>query len=268
MPLMEHLRELRSRLIKGALGIIAGMVICWFFFTPLWRFLERPYCNIRIHGKLQCTGAFGHTLLVNSVFGGFFLHLKIALLAGLILSSPVWTYQLWAFIAPGLYAREKRWAFAFVGAAAPLFALGGFFAYLAMGKAMGFFVSMIPGGTAAAFTVDTYLSYVTAMLLIFGVAFELPLVLVMLNLAGLLSHAFFRRHRRVMVFAVFVFAGAATPSPDWMSMLLLALPCVALVELAEAAIWLNDRRRARRDPGLDQDSPFLTDDDIFPVDAP
>jgi sec-independent protein translocase protein TatC len=268
MPLMEHLRELRSRLLKALLGVAAGMAVGWFLFAPVWRFLERPYCNIRIEGKVQCTGAFGHTLVVTGVFDGFFLHLKIALLIALVVSSPVWFYQFWSFIGPGLYVREKRWTFAFVGAAVPLFVLGGLFAYLAMGKAMGFFVRMIPSGAAATFTIDTYLSYVTAMLLIFGLAFELPLVLVVLNLAGVLSHAFFRKHRRIMIFGVFVFAGAATPSPDWMSMLLLAVPCVALVELAEVAIWLNDRRRARLDPGLDQDSPLLTGGDIYPVDAP
>src|SRR5215831_307740 len=105
MSLTAHIRELRSRLIKAMLGLIAGMIVGWFFFTPVWRFLERPYCNIRIHGKVQCTGEFGHTLVVTGVFDGFFLHLKIALLIGLIVSSPVWLYQLWAFVAPGLYAR-------------------------------------------------------------------------------------------------------------------------------------------------------------------
>ena len=267
MSLVEHIRELRSRLLKALLGLAVGMAIGWIFFNPVWKFLERPYCNIKVDGKTQCTGQFGHTLVVNGVFDAFFLHLKIAFLVGLIVSSPVWLYQLWAFIAPGLYAREKRWTYAFVGTAVPLFALGGLFAYLAMGKAMEFFVSLIPHGVASTFTVDTYLSYATAMLLIFGLAFELPLFLVVLNMAGVLTHARFRKWRRLMIFAVFLFAAVATPSPDPFSMLLLAVPCVILVELAEVFVWANDRRRARRPSiytGLDDDeiSPLDFDDSI------
>ena len=174
MSLMEHIRELRSRLLKALLGLAVGMAVGWYFFDPIWHFIERPYCNLRVDGKTQCTGQFGHTLVVNGVFDAFFLTLKISFLVGLIVSSPIWLYQLWAFVAPGLYAREKRWTFAFVGSAVPLFALGGLFAYLAMGKAMEFLVSLIPHGVASTFTVDTYLSYATAMLLIFGLAFELP----------------------------------------------------------------------------------------------
>ena len=267
MSLIEHIRELRSRLLKALLGLAVGMAIGWIFFNPVWKFLERPYCNIKVDGKTQCTGQFGHTLVVNGVFDAFFLHLKIAFLVGLIVSSPVWLYQLWAFIAPGLYAREKRWTYAFVGTAVPLFALGGLFAYLAMGKAMEFFVSLIPHGVASTFTVDTYLSYATAMLLIFGLAFEIPLFMVILNLAGVLTHARFRKWRRLMIFAVFLFAAVATPSPDPFSMLLLAVPCVILVELAEVFVWANDRRRARRPSiyaGLDDDeiSPLDFDDSI------
>jgi sec-independent protein translocase protein TatC len=262
MPLMEHIRELRSRLLKALLGLGLGMTGAWILFTPIWRFIERPYCNIVIDGRHQCTGHFGTTLVVTSVYDGFFLHLKIAFLVGLIVSSPAWLYQLWAFVAPGLYAREKRWTYSFVGTAAPLFALGGLFAYLAMGKAMGFFVHMIPHGVASTFTVDTYLSYATAMLLIFGLAFELPLVLVILNLARVLTHERLRKWRRLMIFGVFAFAAVATPSPDPFSMLLLAAPCVVLVELAELFAWLNDRRIARR-PSMYEG---LADDELAPLD--
>ncbi len=262
MSLIEHIRELRSRLLKALVGLAIGMTLGWIFFNPVWKFLERPYCDIRLDGKPQCNGQFGHTLVVNGVFDAFFLHLKIAFLVGLIVSSPVWLYQLWAFIAPGLYAREKRWTYAFVGTAAPLFALGGLFAYLAMGKAMRFFVGLIPNGVASTFTVDTYLSYATAMLLIFGLAFEVPLVMVILNLAGVLTHARMRKWRRLMIFAVFAFAAVATPSPDPFSMLLLAVPSVVLVELAEVFVWANDRRRARR-PSM---YAGLSDDEISPLD--
>jgi len=165
-------------------------------------------------------------------------------------SSPIWFYQLWAFIAPGLYRREKRWTFAFVGSAVPLFALGAFFAYLAMSRGLRFLLGLTPPDVRPLITIDTYFGYVMAMLLIFGIAFELPLVLIVLNMAGAVSHAFIRKYRRIMIFLVFVFAGAATPSPDPFSMLLLAVPCVILVECAELFVWWNDRRRARREAAL------------------
>lgn len=264
MPLMDHIRELRGRLLKAMLGIGAGMAVGWYFFKPVWSFLEKPYCSVAAGAinKAACNGRFGSTLVVNGVFDAFFLHLKIAFIVALVLASPVWLYQLWAFIAPGLYAREKRWTWGFIGAAVPLFALGAVFAYLAMGKAMHFFIAMVPHGVATVFTVDTYLSYAMAMLLIFGLAFELPLVMVIFNMAGILTHERFRKWRRVMIFAVFLFAAIATPSPDPFSMLLLAVPCVVLVEVAEVFAWANDRRRARRP------SPYegLADDEISPLD--
>ena len=246
---MEHLRELRNRLIKAVLGIILGMVIGWFLYARAFSFIVGPFCRIPIQNRVGC-GPDGHPLVVTGVFDPFFVKLKVAFVVGIIVSSPIWFYQLWAFIAPGLYRREKRWTFAFVGAAVPLFALGGLFAYLAMSRGLRFLLGLTPVDVRPLITIDTYFGYAMAMLFIFGLAFELPLVLVILNLAGVVSHAFIRKHRRVMIFLVFVFAGAATPSPDPFSMLLLAIPCVILVELAELFVWLNDRRRARREAAL------------------
>lgn len=246
---MEHLRELRNRLIKAVLGIILGMVVGWFFYKQAFNFITAPFCRIPIQNRVGC-GPDGHQLIVTGVFDPFFVKLKVAFVVGLIVSSPIWFYQLWAFIAPGLYSREKKWTFAFVGTAVPLFALGGVFAYLAMSRGLRFLLGLTPPDVRALITIDTYFGYAMAMLLIFGLAFELPLVLVILNMAGAVSHAFIRKYRRVMIFLVFVFAGAATPSPDPFSMLLLAIPCVILVELAELFVWMNDRRRARREAAL------------------
>ena len=198
MPLMEHIRELRSRVLKALLALGLGTVVGWFFFNPVWRFLERPYCKIQIHDRPP--GAVlgsGHcTLFVTGIFDAFFLHLKVAVVVGILISSPVWLYQLWAFIAPGLYARERRWTYAFVGTAVPLFALGGAFAYLAMSRGLHFLLGLVPNGAQPIITIDTYLGYAMAMLLIFGLAFELPLTLVILNLAGVLTHERFRKWRR------------------------------------------------------------------------
>ena len=247
MPLMEHIRELRNRLIKGVLGIIAGMAVGWFLYQRAFTFIIAPYCKVDIHNKVGCAVANGHPLIVTGVFDPFFVRLKVAFIVGVVVSSPIWFYQLWAFIAPGLYKRERRWTFAFVAMAVPLFVLGGFFAYLAMGRGLHFLLGLTPTGVQPFITIDTYFGFVMAFLFIFGIAFELPLALVLLNVAGVVSHAFIRKYRRVMIFLVFVFAGAATPSPDPFSMLLLAIPCVILVEVAELFVWANDRRRSRRE---------------------
>ena len=258
MPLMDHLRELRNRVVKAALALIAGMIVGLVFFHPIWNVVMRPYC-----ATVVCNNTLGHTLTVTSPLDGFYIHIKVAFVAGLILSSPIWLYQLWAFIVPGLYSREKRWTYMFLGAAVPLFALGAFFAWLVMGRGLHFLISMVPGGTVALFTVDTYVGYFVAMVLGIGLCFELPLLLVMLNQVGVLTHQRFKKWRRVMIFLVFVFAGIASPSPDPITMLLLGAVCVALVETAEILIWAHDRRKARLNP-----NPYegLSDDQMSPLD--
>jgi sec-independent protein translocase protein TatC len=251
MPLLDHLRELRNRVLKALFAVIIGSIIGWYTFRYVWHFVEAPYCRIKMPDVV--TGHRGCTIYVNGLFDALFLHLKIAIVTGVILSSPVWLYQLWAFLAPGLYARERRWAYFFAGAAIPLFAAGGSIAYFAMTKGLHFLLLLVPKTAVPLITINNYLGYAMAMLLIFGLAFELPLGFVLLNLAGVLTHERFRKWRRMIIFAVFAFAAVATPSPDPISMLLLAVPCVLLVELAEVFAWANDRRRARRAtqyPGL------------------
>jgi sec-independent protein translocase protein TatC len=255
MPLMDHLRELRNRVVKIALAVTAGSVVGWFVYNPVWAFIQAPYCKIPqpkgfgtlvLHQSCQ--------LYVTGLWDPLFLRLQISIATGVVLASPIWLYQLWAFIAPGLYKRERRWAYYFVGAAIPLFAIGGTIAYFAMTKGLRFLLHLIPAHTTALITINTYLSYAGAMVLIFGLAFELPLVFVLLNMAGVLTHERFRKWRRMIIFLVFAFAAIFTPSPDPISMLLLAVPCVVLVEASEIFAWANDRRRARHGslqfPGL------------------
>jgi sec-independent protein translocase protein TatC len=263
MPLMDHIRELRSRLIKAVLALLAGMGIGLIpaVFDRAWHFIERPFCAAVINHHHGCHQV-GDSLVINGIFDPFTLRIQIAFYVGLIISSPVWLYQLWAFIAPGLYSREKRWAYMFVGTAVPLFLIGTTLAYLAMGRGLHFLLGLTPHGVFNLPTISTYLGYATAMLLVFGLGFEVPLIMVMLNLARVLTHERFRKWRRFMIFGVFLFAGVATPSPDPITMLLLALPCVVLLEVAELIIWANDRRIAR------QPSPYsgLSDDEISPLD--
>jgi len=262
MPLIDHIRELRNRVFKALIAVIIGSVIGWYTFKYVWHFIEAPYCKIPIPN--QVTGHKGCTIYVNGLFDALFLHLKIAIATGAILSSPVWLYQLWAFLAPGLYSRERRWAYFFAGAALPLFAIGGTIAYFAMTKGLHFLLLLLPQTGVALITINTYLGYAMAMLLIFGVAFELPLFFILMNLAGVLTHERFKKWRRMIIFAVFAFAAVATPSPDPISMLLLAVPCVALVEMAKVFAWAHDRRKARRQgpyPGLSPEALAELDSD-------
>ncbi len=245
MPLMDHIRELRNRIVKAALGVIAGMIVGLAFFGTIWNYITKPYCRAVGYCNPKVNG---HFLIVSSPLDGFYVHIKVGFVVGIILTSPIWLYQLWAFVAPGLYSREKKWTYIFVGTAVPLFILGTFFALLAMGRGLHFLIGMVPGQTVAFFTADTYIGYFMMMILGFGLCFELPLLLVMLNQAGILTHARFRKWRRVMIFCVFVFAGIASPSPDPITMLMLGGVCAALVEGAEVIVLLNDRRRARLHP--------------------
>jgi sec-independent protein translocase protein TatC len=262
MPLFDHLRELRSRVVKIALTIIAGAVVGWVFYDRIWNFLERPYCQAVTFCKINEPG---HSLIYSGVMDGFYLHLKVGIIAGVIIASPVWLYQIWAFIGPGLYSREKRWTYTFVGAAVPLFALGCFFAYLAMSRGLKFFLSMSGGGLTALFTADSYLGYWIAMILGFALCFEVPLFLVMLNLTRILSHERFGKWRRMILFLIFVFAGIASPSPDPITMLLLGGTVVVLVEVAEIIMYFNDKRYLRNHP-----DPYagLSDTELAPVETP
>ncbi|WP_232385256.1 twin-arginine translocase subunit TatC [Actinomadura violacea] len=258
MPLMEHLRELRNRLIKAILGLVAGGIVAWLLFDPIWKFLQKPYTRIP---QKHCLGG-ECDLVVHGIFDGFFVHLKVALIVGAVLSSPVWLYQIWAFVAPGLYKRERRWTYTFMGAAVPLFCAGAALAYLTMDKGLKIFIGLAPGDTKVLVGIQDYLGYAQAMLLIFGLTFELPLFVVMLNLAGVLTHERIRRSRRLLIFGVFVFAAVATPSQDPFTMLALALPTVVLFEIAEVLAFFHDRRKARRpDPEAE-----LSDDEASPLD--
>jgi sec-independent protein translocase protein TatC len=259
MPLMDHLSELRSRVVKVALAIIAGASVSWVFFDRIWAFMQRPYCQAVGYCKVN---TLGHSLFISNVTDGFYLHIKVSIIAGAVITSPIWLYQLWAFIAPGLYAREKRWTYAFLGSAVPLFGLGCYFAFLAMSRGLKFFLSMA-GGLTALFTADSYIGYWIAMIIGIGLCFEVPLFLVILNMARVITHERFRKWRRLIIFLVFVFAGIASPSPDPLTMLLLGGVVVVLVEAAELIIYLNDKRYARNHPDL---YAGLADDELSPID--
>jgi sec-independent protein translocase protein TatC len=261
MPLMDHIRELRNRVIKMVLALGLGMIVVFIFFHWAFDKIEAPFCAAKIHGMTGCK-VVGDQLVAPAILDPFYLRVKVAFIVGLILSCPVWLYQLWAFIAPGLYTREKRWTYVFVGAAVPLFVGGALLGYMVMPRGLQYLLGLTPSGVINLPSISTYLSYALLMLVGFGLCFEVPLFLVGLNLVGVLTHARFRKWRRVMIFCVFLFAGIASPSPDPITMLLLAGPCVVLVEVAEVIVWANDRRRARLNP-----DPYanLADNELSPI---
>ena len=263
MPLFDHLRELRNRIVKMALALIAGMTVGFIFFDQAWHFIERPLCHTVVNGHSGCRTAGVDQLILNSPLDPFYLRVKVAFIVGVILSSPVWLYQLWAFIAPGLYAREKRWGHIFLGTAVPLFLIGNVLAYLSLGRSMHYLLGLTPTGVGNYIQVDLYLSFVMTIMLAFGIAFELPLLIIMLNMAGILTHERFRKWRRLIIFGVFLIAGMANPSPDPITMLILGGACAVLVEIAEFIVWRNDRRRARLHP---DPCAGLADDELSPLD--
>jgi sec-independent protein translocase protein TatC len=266
MPLMDHIRELRNRIVKAAAAGILGMVVGLVFFDPIYRFITQPYCNA-VKGGCNID-KIGQTLIISGPLDAFYLRIKVAFMIGLVLTSPIWLYQLWAFIAPGLYSKEKKYTYTFLGAAVPLFVLGFFFAMVMMGRGLHYLIALVPPNATNLFTADTYMGYFLAMILGFGLCFELPLLLVMLNIIGLLPHSRFKKWRRVMIFLVFVFAGIASPSPDPITMLMLGAVCLLLVETAELIIYLNDRRRGRLRPfaGLSEEELADLQRNDLPVD--
>jgi sec-independent protein translocase protein TatC len=238
------------------------MTAGFIFFDQAWHVIERPLCSATIRGHSGCRTLGVNQLVLNGPLDAFYLRVKVALIAGMILSSPVWLYQTWAFVAPGLHAREKRWSYIFLGTAIPLFGIGIALCYLSLGRSMHYLLGLTPGGVQNLIQVDQYLSFVMAMMLAFGMAFEIPLLIVMLNLAGILTHERFRKWRRVLLFGLFLIAGMANPSPDPLTMLILGGACALLVEAAEFLVWSHDRRRARLHP-----DPYagLADDELSPL---
>ncbi len=180
-----------------------------------------------------------------------------------MLASPVWLYQFWAFITPGLTRRERRYSFGFVGAALPLFFAGGTLAWLVLPKALEFLNSFVPEGGSNFITANLYFSFVIRIVLAFGVAFVIPVVLVALNMAHLVSGRTMLRQWRITVFICFLFAAVATPTPEVTSMLLLAGSMCLLFAVAIAICLLLDRRRAARSP--EPDYTEMADDQASPL---
>jgi sec-independent protein translocase protein TatC len=262
MPLAAHLSELRSRILKSVAAILAATIVAFVFRHAILHFLTAPYCNLPVSRLSVTHDKCG--LVVSGVTQAFTVTLKICLYVGIVGSSPVWLWQLWRFITPGLHQNERRWALIFVGGSLSLFAVGGVLAYITMNKGLEFLLSFASGGLTPLLQVDSYLSYVTSMLLVFGVSFEFPLVLILLNLIGMLPYARLRHWWRPAIFVIFVFAAVATPSQDPFTMSALSLPMCLLYGVALVVARAHDARKARRQ--ATDVSSQIGDDELSPLD--
>src|SRR3954467_14450273 len=184
MTLIDHVRELRNRLFWASLGLVVGIIVGFVVSGWVFDLLEQPYCKLDTSWTLGVVGQGKCDFLQLGVGDVLILKLKIALWVGIIIGAPVWLYQLWAFIAPGLHRHERKWAYVFVSIAAPLFAVGAVLAYLVVGHSLAFIMDAGVLGEPTQLEVTAYVGFVTSMILLFGAAFEFPLILLMLNFTG------------------------------------------------------------------------------------
>jgi sec-independent protein translocase protein TatC len=245
MTLFEHLRELRYRLVVAALAILVGTVLAWFFRSQLIDVLLHPYYQAAADLKAKNPDAVLQ-VVNNGIASPFTLAIKVSALAGLILTSPVWLWQLWSFIVPGLLAKEKKWAMVFIGSATPLFCAGVAVGYIVMPKGISVLLGFTEGGVTNLQDINQFLSFLMRIMLVFGAAFLIPLIVLMLNILGVVPARYLSKYRTYVIFGTFVFGAVATPSTDPFSMLALAAPMTVLFLAAEIIAHVLDRRKARR----------------------
>ncbi|MFF8443664.1 twin-arginine translocase subunit TatC [Streptomyces californicus] len=264
MPLLDHLRELRNRLLKAVLAIVVVMIVAAFYQKEIYEFLLAP-----IQESVGCKNGVVTTvdgkscalLKTDTLIGPFTNALKVALMSGVLLATPVWLYQLWAFVAPGLHKNEKRYAYAFAVVGAPLFLSGGYLAYAILPQTAEIMLGFSPDDVQNQIGLDSYLDLLVRMVIVFGLAFELPLLLIALNMTGVISGKRMLGWWRGMIVGLTAFAAIATPGGEPVSMLLLAGPLAVLYFIAVGFSLLNDKRRNRANPDAE-----LADDEASQLD--
>lgn len=269
MTLVEHIYELRRRLAIALAAVAVGSLLgfLWYAATPfglpsLGGILTGPYCALPESSRLTFGPAGDCRLLATAPFEQFMLRLKVGATAGVLLASPIWLGQLWGFITPGLHKHEKRFAHVFVGCASTLFVGGAVLAFFIVSQALTFLLGVGDATQITALRGADYFSFLIALLIIFGVSFELPLLVVMLNRVGVVSYAKLASWRRGLIFGLFAFAAVATPGQDPISMLALGVSLVLLLELAIQICRVHDRRAARR---REQGWGALSPDEAAPI---
>ena len=257
MALTDHLREFRARLVRSVLVLVVAFVVMLFFYDPLLDFISKPYYDAVATLKNEVDTE----LVATGIGAGLLLQLKLCGVAAVVVSAPYWIYQVWAFILPGLHPNERKWSRVVAAIAGPLFFGGVALGYYVLPKGIQVLIDFVPQDVTSLVDFGAYFSFVTRMLLIFGVAMEIPFFVILLNLAGVVSGRALGRYRPWIVIGVFVFAAVATPSTDPFSMLMLAIPLQILFIVAEIVARIVDRARGRHDNRTDQ----WSDDEVSPI---
>jgi sec-independent protein translocase protein TatC len=257
MALTDHLREFRARLIRSMLVLVVAFIVMLYFYDPLLDFISRPYYDAVSTLKNEVDAE----LVATGIGAGLLLQLKLCGVAAIVVSAPYWIYQIWAFILPGLHPQERKWSRVVAAIAGPLFFLGVALGYYILPKGIQVLIDFVPTDVTSLVDFGAYFSFVTRMLLIFGIAMEIPFFVILLNLAGVVSGKTLGRYRPWIVIGVFVFAAVATPSTDPFSMLMLAIPLQILFIVAEIVARLVDRARGRGADSTDQ----WDDDELSPI---
>ncbi len=265
MTLFEHLTELRTRLFKASLSlVIAFSLMVSVLYDPIFRILTRPYCNLP--ADLRGGSATGDCSLITlGVAEPFLLRLRVALICSVLIAAPFWLYQLWAFITPGLHAKEKRFAVPFVACSTFLFVIGSLFAYFTLDRGLNFLLSFGGDQITTFLQADRYLNYVIFVLLAFGFSFQFPLLLVFLELVGVVDDIKLRRWRRGMIFGIAVFTALITPSQDPFTFAAMALPMWFFYEIV--VVYARIRGKSRRRRALENPVNTWADDETSPIDA-
>jgi sec-independent protein translocase protein TatC len=238
MTLLEHFSELRKRLVRSAIALLVCTVLVWREFETIFALIRAPYDSVQGVGS-------NAILALTGVTSGFSLQLKVSLAAAAVVSSPIWIFQIWRFISPGLKRNERKWAYSFTAVAVPLFTAGVLLAYFVMPRMLDILFTFTPSDVQNVTSVDSYLSFFLTLVLFFGIGFLLPLVLVTLNFAGILSGARMRAAWRWLILGSFVFGAVATPNGDPLAMTFVALPMIFLSVIAVGIALFNDKRRDR-----------------------